>query len=132
METKEKQYQQFLDQKRVKLGLMSGDAYLGDTKRLTFTLSRYKFVSKMLSQQDRVLEVGCADAFGSTLVLKEVNHLSACDFDQLFIDDAKRNHPFATDINFFTHDMVTNSVSAKFNAVYFLDVLEHIAVLAAA
>lgn len=126
LKTVEHQYQELLETKRVQFGLMSGHAYLGDTKRLAFCLSRYKFVSKMMSGLDQVLEVGCADAFGSTIVMKEVKSLSACDFDPLFIEDAKVTHPFASEIEFFVHDMVTSAVRNCYDGVYFLDVLEHI------
>jgi dTDP-4-dehydrorhamnose reductase len=124
--TKEVQYNELRSTERVTMGLMSGYAYLGDTKRLAFTLSRYKFVSKMLSGLGDVLEVGCADAFGTPLVLKEVNKLIACDFDSLFINDASRTHPYRKEIVFQIHDMVAEPMSMKFDAVYSLDVLEHI------
>jgi len=126
VKTVEHQYQELLEAQRVQFGLMSGHAYLGDTKRLAFCLSRYKFVSKMMSELNQVLEVGCADAFGSTIVMKEVNSLSACDFDPVFINDAKRTHPFAKEIEFFVHDMVTSAVGNSYDGIYFLDVLEHI------
>ena len=126
MKTREHQYQELLEAKRLNLGLMSGHAYLNDSKRLAFTLSRYKFVSKMLAGKNVVLEVGCADAFGSTLVYKEVEQLFACDFDPVFINDVKKRHPFASEIEFFEHDMVASKVDIEFDAIYFLDVLEHI------
>tara|TARA_B100000900_G_scaffold400584_1_gene404385 strand:+ start:805 stop:2250 length:1446 start_codon:yes stop_codon:yes gene_type:complete len=124
--TREAQYNTLLDQDRVMMGLMSGDAYLGDTKRLAFTLSRYKFVSKMFVGFDRVLEVGCADAFGSPLVMNEVNNFSACDFDEHFINDAKRTHAHKNNIDFFVHDMVSSPTSKKYEGLFCLDVLEHI------
>lgn len=124
--TKEAQYNDVLNAERIKMGLMSGHAYLGDTKRLAFTLSRYKFVSKMFTGFNSVLEVGCADAFGTPIVFNEVRSLVACDFDSMFIDDAKRNHPFKDVINFQTHNMVEKPIGAEFEGVFSLDVLEHI------
>ena len=79
---------------------MSGHAYLNDSKRLAFTLSRYKFVSKMLAGKNLVLEVGCADAFGSSLVYKEVEQLFACDFDPVFINDVKKVTHSRVKLNF--------------------------------
>ena len=124
--TKEPQYIELLEVARHKMGLMSGHAYLQDPKRLSFTLARYKFVSKMFSGFDSVLEVGCADAFGSPIVLKEVQKLVACDFDAVFIDDAKRNHPYSKEIKFEFHNMVENPMAFGFEGVFSLDVLEHI------
>ena len=73
-----------------------------------------------------VLEVGCADAYGAPIVLNEVNSLVACDFDSMFIDDAKRNHPFRDKIEFRIHDMVEKPMKKAFEGVFSLDVLEHI------
>src|SRR5262245_5709505 len=69
------------------LGLMSNQAWHDDPKHLLFMLSRYKFLAKMLSGRRHVLEVGCADAFGTRLVLQEVERLTAVDFDPVFVKD---------------------------------------------
>lgn len=122
----EQQYDELIATPRITLGLMSGHTYLHDPKRLTFTLSRYKFVSKMLRGARAVLEVGCADAFGSALVLKEVDRLVATDFDPTFISDATKNHPHAESIEFRTHDFLKGPIKQDFDAAYALDVLEHI------
>ena len=72
--TREPQYQRSLDivQKRglTTLGLMTNQAWQDDPKHLLFTLARYKFTAKMLSGRSSVLEIGCADAFGTRLVLQ--------------------------------------------------------------
>lgn len=122
----EEQYDELIATPRITFGLMSGHTYLHDPKRLTFTLSRYKFVSKMLRGAGSVLEVGCADAFGSALVRTEVDHLVATDFDPTFISDAARNHPHADHIEFRTHDFLEGPIKEDFDAAYALDVLEHI------
>lgn len=108
------------------MGLMSGHTYLTDPRRLTFTVSRYKFVSKMLSGANSVLEIGCADAFGSALVQKEVDRLLATDFDPTFIANAKKFHPHAKSIEFRVHNLLEAPVREDFDAAYALDVLEHI------
>lgn len=124
--TKEPQYSELLNAKRVTMGLMSGHAYLNDPKRLSFTLSRYKFVSKMFAGFDRVLEIGCADAFGTPIVMKEVGKLVACDFDVAFINDGRRTHPFAGQIEFAVQNFIEAPVPQKFDGIFALDVLEHI------
>jgi len=124
--SKEFQYNEMMTNRRITMGLMSGDAYTGDAKRLTFTLSRYKFVSKMFSGFDRVLEVGCADAFGTPIVANEVNELVASDFDLMFIKDAQKNHPYKDRISFIFHDMVSRPLDGIFEGIFSLDVLEHI------
>ena len=62
-----------------KLGLMTSQAWYDDPKMLLFTLSRYKFVSKIFSGFKHVLEVGCGDAFSSRIVKQTVNNLDVSD-----------------------------------------------------
>ena len=115
------------EQGLTRLGLMSSHAWHKDPKRLTFTLARYKFVAKMLSGKQRVLEVGCADAFATRIVQQEVGHVTAIDFDPLFIADAKDRTDPAWPLDLDTHDMVKAPYRGTFDAAYSLDVLEHIA-----
>lgn len=107
-------------------GLMANESWNQDPRRTVFTLARYKFVSKMLSGRDRVLEIGCADAFGTRLVQQTVGHVTAVDFDPVFIADAKArmnpHWPFET----FVHDLLAGPVPGTYDAIYALDVLEHI------
>lgn len=109
-----------------KLGLMSGWGYYDDPKRLAFTLSRYKFVAKMLEGRRRVLEVGCSDGFASRIVRQSVGHLTAVDFDPEFVANAKEIASDRWPIEFRWHDLLDGPVPGRFDAVYSLDVLEHI------
>ncbi len=108
------------------LGLMTNQAWDDDPKRLTFTLARYKFVAKMLSGRRRVLEIGCADAFGTRIVLQEVGDLTAIDFDPVFIEDVKQRMSEKWPFTCFVHDMLQGAVEGEFDGIYALDVLEHI------
>jgi 2-polyprenyl-3-methyl-5-hydroxy-6-metoxy-1,4-benzoquinol methylase len=128
--TKEKQYQIMLEYRRQRglesFGLMSSQAWYDDPKRLTFTLARYKFTAKMLAGSEHVLEVGCADAFATRVVLQEVTKLSATDFDPAFIEDARARMGERWKFDCFVHDMLAGPVPGKFDGIYALDVLEHI------
>lgn len=124
--TSEDQYQDLLATPRVTMGLMSGYQYYQDPKRLAFTFSRYKFVAKMLSGRNQVLEIGCSDGFASAIVLKEVNRLTAVDFDWTFISDARIHHPYRDSIEFKQADMTVSSFDSQYDAAFCLDVLEHI------
>jgi len=88
----EKQYRepirQIKERGAERLGLMTSWAYLDDPKRLAFTFSRYKFVAKMLSGCEHVLEAGCGDGFATRIVVQEVKALTAVDFDSEFVADA--------------------------------------------
>lgn len=131
METVEKQYRalfETLEQSgRAKFGVMANENWNNDPRRTLFTLARYKFVSKMLAGLGKVLEVGCADAFGSRIVAQTVDSLSAIDFDPLFVEDAKANNSGNWPIKIHEHDMLLGPVSGDYDGLYSLDVLEHIA-----
>jgi len=128
--TKEKQYQLMLDYRAVRgletLGLMTSQAWYDDPKRLTFTLARYKFAAKMLAGCRNVLEVGCADAFATRIVVQEVKKLTAVDFDPLFIEDTKARMGKKWRFDCRVHDMLQGPMPGRFDGMYALDVLEHI------
>ena len=128
--TREKQYQIMLQYRRERglesFGLMSSQAWHDDPKRLAFTLSRYKFAAKMLAGSEHVLEVGCADAFGTRIVMQEVKKLSATDFDPVFVEDARARMSERWKFDCFVHDMLAGPAPGSFDGMYALDVLEHI------
>lgn len=112
--TREPQYRACFDEPRVTLGHMSSHTYLRDPKRLGMILSRYKFVAQMLHDQPRVAEIGCADAFGSAIVRHAVARLDLFDFDPVW--------------GVPVHNIVDGKLPGRaYDAVFMLDVLEHIA-----
>jgi 2-polyprenyl-3-methyl-5-hydroxy-6-metoxy-1,4-benzoquinol methylase len=128
--TRETQYQRSIDLLKQKgltpLGLMTNQAWQDDPKHLLFTLSRYKFVAKMLAGRNHVLEVGCADAFATRIVVQAVKQLTATDFDPVFVEDVLTRMdpqwPFACK----AHDMLAGPFPGTFDGAYALDVIEHI------
>lgn len=110
-----------------KLGLMVNESWNNDPKRTLFTLSRYKFVSRMVQNRKKVLEVGCADAFGTRIVQQAVGSVTAIDIDPILIEDvkARMNQHWAFEVS--VHNMLEGPVSGgPYDAAYALDVLEHI------
>ena len=107
------------------MGLMASYRWHHDPKTILFVLSRYKFVAKMLTGYENVLEVGCADAFGSRIVRQAVGKLTALDIDCQMIEDAKKRTSTKWDILYVLGDM--SAVGGhRFDALYCLDVLEHV------
>lgn len=128
--TKEPQYELLIESERehgrTTLGLMTNQVFNDDPKRLLFTLSRYKFVAKMLQGRKRVLEVGCGDAFATRIVQQAVGKVTATDFDPTFVEDAKKRVNSKWPLEIVEHDFLEGPIPGSFDAVYLLDVLEHI------
>ena len=128
--TREPQYQSCIElaaqRGRACFGVMSNEVWHNDPRRIGFVLARYKFVAKMLSGMGTVLEVGCADAFATRIVLQEVGGVVAVDFDPVFIDDVKARMDPAWPIDCRVHDMLAGPVDGEFDGAYAIDVLEHI------
>lgn len=108
------------------LGLMNNAVWYDDPKRLVFTLARYKFVAKMFKGKQYVAEIGCGDGFGSRIVKQEVHNLLITDYDPIFIDKFKYLASLRWPTESKTHDILTSSLPNKVDAIYSLDVLEHI------
>ncbi|QXM25007.1 class I SAM-dependent methyltransferase [Elioraea tepida] len=130
-ETKEKQYDLLFEVKEkhgiARFGLMANESWNQDPRRTVFTLARYKFVSKMLAGRKKVLEIGCADAFGTRIVQQSVGHVTAVDFDPVFVADALERMNPHWPFEVFVHDLLAGPVPGRYDALYALDVLEHIA-----
>ncbi len=129
--TKESQYQCVLEMEKQgleQLGLMSSYAWHDDPRHLLFILARYKFVAKMFSGMKRVMEVGCADAFGTRVVRQEVPEVVATDFDPVFIERNNQRISSKWPIVFKVHDMMAGPLAENFDGVYAVDVIEHIPV----
>lgn len=128
--TREDQYNYFFEVEekigRTPLGLFTNQAYYDDPRRLAILFSRYKFVGKMLSGRKNVGEVGCGDAFGSRLVQQEVGKLTVYDFDPFFIEDVRARDSEKWHLDARVHDMLKGPLPKKHDAIYNLDVFEHI------
>lgn len=129
--TVEPQYQAHLElekeRPRARLSIRANAQWDGDPKMLAIALARYKFAGKMFTGKERVLEVGCGDAFHSRLVAQEVGSLTAVDFDPVFIADAQENQNEKWPIDCRVHDILSGPVEeGAFDGAYALDVLEHI------
>lgn len=109
-----------------RLGLMNNQVWHEDPRRLLFTMSRYKFVAKMLSGRQNVLEVGCGDGFCARIVKQEVAQLTVSDFDPLFIKDIEQRQDPKWPIKAQVTDALSGPLQGSYDAAYCLDVLEHV------
>src|SRR6185436_10473951 len=74
----------------VELGPWTSYSLLNDPKHLGFVLARYKFPAKMFDEMNKVIEVGCGDAFGTPIVAQHVKKVVAIEPDQRHIDSNKK------------------------------------------
>jgi 2-polyprenyl-3-methyl-5-hydroxy-6-metoxy-1,4-benzoquinol methylase len=128
--TREAQYERSLDLKReaglASLGLLTNQVWHNDPRQLASLLARYKFVAKMLSGRRDVAEVGCGDAFGTRLVLQEVDSVTAYDADRVFVDDVRARADERWPLQVHVHDIVKEPLPQKYDAVFSLSVIEHL------
>lgn len=128
--TREPQYQHALDIRdkygAARLGILSNQTWHDDPRHLLFVLARYKFVAKMLSGKQSVLEIGCGDAFYNRIVLQEVGELCSIDFDVTFANDIEDRMEERWRTDHRVHDMLSGPVDGMFDAAYAIDVIEHI------
>jgi 2-polyprenyl-3-methyl-5-hydroxy-6-metoxy-1,4-benzoquinol methylase len=108
------------------LGSISGYAWENDPRHLVFTLARYKFVAKMLDGMDWVAEVGCGDGFASRIVQQAVRSLTLYDAEATFLRDLSANQSKRWPVTARVHDMLSGPLPERYDALYCLDVLEHI------
>lgn len=129
--TGEPQYDRCLELKKTvglaSLGLATNQVWHDDPRRLTFLLARYKFVAKMLSGSHNAGEVGCGDAFGTRIVLQEIPDVTVYDFDPLFVRDIYERQDKRWPLKAEVHDIVLKPLPRKHDALFSLDLLEHIA-----
>jgi hypothetical protein len=70
--------------------------------------------------------VGCGDAFGTRVVLQEVPDVTVYDFDPLFIEDVRSRRDDKWPLKAEIHDIIAGPLPRKHEALFSLDVLEHI------
>ena len=128
--TKDPVNQSLIDlEKRIglqKFGIMNNGVWHDDPKRLVFTLARYKFVAKMFSGKSEVAEIGCGDGFGARIVRQEVENLLITDYDSFFIEKFIQQPSEKWPIEAKVHDILAGPLQKKVDAIYSLDVMEHI------
>lgn len=107
----------------VTLGKHLSESWARDPKHLVFTLSRYKFISKMFVGFKNVLEVGAGDGFGSRIVSDSVKNLDLTDNEIL---NLKYYDKKIIKSKYFLHDFCKSKLKKKYDGIYLLDVIEHI------
>ncbi len=110
----------------VKLGPIISYGLQHDPIHMSFVLSRYKFVARMLAGKKRALEIGCADGFGTPIVAQHVDALVAIDIDDRLIQSDHERLTFLKNVTFQTMEFGKELPRGKFDAAYCVDVFEHL------
>ncbi len=116
----------FKNTNTINLGKHSSWSWKNDPKHLIFSLSRYKFVSKMFAGFNKVLEVGAGDGFKSQVVNQTVKNLTLSDNEKINNDIYNSENNNYSNCKFILHDFVKKEMKEKYDGIYLLDVLEHI------
>ncbi len=114
---------------RLRLGKFYSFQFASNIKRMSFSLSRYKFVAKLLSYEKRVrvIEFGCQEAIGGIILKQELDleKYLGIDFDSEAIEWNRQN--LSEEFEFIEEDFFSVDISdIRVNAVFALDVIEHI------
>jgi len=107
------------------LGMNTSRILHEDPKLLLFSLARYKFVSKMFSGFDNVLEIGCQEGFGAAIIGQVVDHYFGIDFFIPYIESCNRRIQNEK-MSFKAGDILSGPIGENFQGAFALDVLEHI------
>jgi len=114
------------DTQELSLGPWTSYSVLHDPKHLVFTLARYKFVAKMLSGRDTVLEVGPGDGIGLPIIAQVVKKVIAVDWDERLIEGNKRRLKAIPNIEHLCIDLNEVTLDKKADAAFSVDVIEHL------
>ena len=97
---------------------------LNDPKRFGFVLARYAFAARMAGRVGSVLELGCSEGIGATVLRRSADRYLGVDFDGAAIASAQQN--FADDATAFVEGDFLGQAFGKFDSVVSLDVIEHV------
>ncbi len=109
-----------------RLGVLKNWEWYDDPKRILFSMARYKFVAKLFEGRKHALEIGCGDAFNAPIICQSVDKLTVTDFDPAFIADAQARMKDKWAYEAKVHNLLEGPIEGSFDAMYSLDVLEHI------
>lgn len=93
-------------------------------RRFFITLAYYKFAAKMLGTQKAILELGCSEGLGSSLLSEFADNYTGIDLDENAITWAKQN--FESEKCIFKSGNFLNQRYGSFSGLVSLDVIEHI------
>jgi hypothetical protein len=113
--------------KVVSLGLATGQLWDDNPRQLTAALVRYNFIAKMLSGRHDVGEFSRGDAFGTRIVLEEVDRITTYGRDPVLIGDIQHRRDQRWALEARVHDILRSPLPRRHDAIFSLDVIDFIA-----
>jgi 2-polyprenyl-3-methyl-5-hydroxy-6-metoxy-1,4-benzoquinol methylase len=95
-----------------------------DQLQLVIRLARYKFVTKMLSKTDRVLEVGSGSGLGTIFLGQHCKSVKGLEFKKSVVAQARKLNR-RKNVEFLQGDFFDYADPGLFDAIVNLDVIEH-------
>lgn len=110
---------------RMTLGLNSSAWFRRDPRAMAYTAAKYLTVARLLEGTESVLEIGCGDGFGAPIIAQAVDWYLGIDFYAPHIQDAQAL-TMPGNVEFAAMDILNGPPISEYDAVFALDVLEHI------
>lgn len=98
-----------------------------DILQLFIRLARYKFVARMISKTDTVLDVGCGSGLGSIFLSQHCKYVYGCDVKLTEIEDARKINR-RKNVEFLHTDLFKLDKAKKYDVIVAMDVVEHYSV----
>jgi 2-polyprenyl-3-methyl-5-hydroxy-6-metoxy-1,4-benzoquinol methylase len=95
-----------------------------DMQTMLIRLSRYKFIAKMLTKTDTLLDVGCGPGLGDIFLSQYCKHVTGIDVKSTEIDQALKLNR-RTNVEFIKQDLYKYR-HQPFSVVTSFDVIEHL------
>lgn len=113
-----------MDKNEIILGRYLAYWFEKTPRRALYYATYYKFASKLIGKNRRVLDVGCSEGMGTWLLAAECGYAKGIDLDEAAINIAQQNWQ-AEKITFACEDFL-NIQAEPWDAVVSFDVIEHI------
>ena len=90
-------------------------------------LARYKFGTRFIKNNNKVIDVGCGHGLGSVFLSKYANSVIGADQDNDLVETNNSNYKNIKNLQFKHFDLLkpSKSFSNKFDVVISMDVIEH-------
>ena len=109
------------------LGAPSSYSLTHDPKHLAFVLTRYKFCAKMLEGKNTVLELGCGDGIGLSIIAQVAKHVYCVDWEKRSLESIRRRlFKYIKNVTLIQCDPTEEELNIKVDAAFSIDFLEHI------